>query len=74
MAIITKSDYWKWKFVIFCSLSGTIKNKKRIGDFENLSFLSLPFSICFFFKNIFCCFIPMKISQSFLGGKVGSKF
>ena len=39
----------------------------RIGDFEKCTFLSRPFWIFF-------CFFPMKISQSLLVSKDGSKF
>jgi hypothetical protein len=42
----------------------------RIGDFEKLTFLEL--AILDLKKKI--CFIPMKIRQSFLGIKGGSKF
>ena len=45
----------------------------RIGSIENLSFFELAILIFCSKKKYFSHF-PMKISQSFLAGKVGSKF
>ena len=52
---------------------GPIQKKLRIGDFEKLSFFESAILDFFFQKNFFC-FIPMKISQSYLGIKDGLKF
>ena len=45
-----------------------------IGGFENLGFFESAILIFFSKKNIFFCFFPMKISQSLLVSKDGSKF
>ena len=48
----------------------------RIGSYKKLNFLSQPFWFFFFSsrKKYFFCFFPMKISQSLLVSKDGSKF
>jgi len=43
-------------------------------EIKNDNFLDLVFGFWVFQKKIFFCFIPMKISQSFLSSKDGSKF
>ena len=46
----------------------------RIGDFEKCTFFESAILNFFFQKKIFFCFFPMKISQSLLVSKDGSKF
>ena len=46
----------------------------RIGGIEKLSFFESAILESFLKNKHFFCFIPMKISQSFLGSKDGSKF
>ena len=62
-----KKIFWKKK-----SKSKWPTQKKVI--FQNELFLSRPFFIFFFQKNIFFCLILMKTSQSLLVSKDGSKF
>ena len=49
------------------------ENILKIGGFEKLFWVG-HFELFFFYIYIFFCFIPMKISQSFLVSKDGSKF
>ena len=46
----------------------------ELAELKNSLFLSRPFWIFFWIFFVFFCFIPMKISQSVMSSKDGSKF